>query len=164
MYPPRTKGFTLIELLVVISIIGVLSSVVLVSLSTARAKSLDARRLSDMSSVRTALELYFSSNSSYPSAAAWRSECATWGSYTSDQVIPGLTPTYISKMSSDPQINKAGSTCCYLYRSNGNDYKFMAYNCPTSPLCWANGVGTTGLSDPIYPHACSYYTPGGANL
>jgi prepilin-type N-terminal cleavage/methylation domain-containing protein len=165
MYPLRTKGFTLIELLVVISIIGVLSSTVLASLSTARAKALDTRRLSDLTSIRTALELYYTNNNSYPSSAAWRSECATWGSYTNDQVIPGLTPTNISKFPSDPQMNKAGSTCCYLYRSTGADYKVMAYNCPTSPMCQANTPpGTGGFRDPVYDKTCSIYTPGGSGL
>jgi prepilin-type N-terminal cleavage/methylation domain-containing protein len=62
----KSKGFTLIELLVVIAIIAILSSVVLASLSTARAKSRDARRMSDMNELHTALELYFDANSRYP--------------------------------------------------------------------------------------------------
>ena len=52
------KGFTLIELLVVISIIGLLSSIVLSSLNTARAKARDARRKSDIHSIVTSLYLY----------------------------------------------------------------------------------------------------------
>ena len=61
------KGFTLIELLVVIAIIGILSSVVLASLSTARQKSRDAKRISDLGQVQLALELYFDKVQSYPS-------------------------------------------------------------------------------------------------
>ena len=62
----RTRGFTLIELLVVIAIIGMLSSVVLASLNTARAKARDARRVSDLKQMQLALELYYDSNGSYP--------------------------------------------------------------------------------------------------
>ena len=61
------KGFTLIELLVVIAIIGILSSVVLASLSTARQKSRYAKRISDLGQVQLALELYFDRFQSYPS-------------------------------------------------------------------------------------------------
>lgn len=52
------KGFTLIELLVVISIIGILSTLAVVSLNTSRAKARDARRVSDLKAVSTALEVY----------------------------------------------------------------------------------------------------------
>jgi len=60
------EGFTLIELLVVIAIIGILSSVVLASLNTARQKSRDARRISDMGQMKLAFELYFDTNGQYP--------------------------------------------------------------------------------------------------
>ena len=51
-----TRGFTLIELLVVVAIIGILSSVVLVSLNTARGKGKDSHVLADVNGMRTGLE------------------------------------------------------------------------------------------------------------
>lgn len=59
-------GFTLIELLVVISIIGLLSTAALTSLNGARAKTRDAKRLSDMEQIQLALELYFADYGRYP--------------------------------------------------------------------------------------------------
>jgi prepilin-type N-terminal cleavage/methylation domain-containing protein len=78
------RGFTLIELLVVIAIIGILSSVVLASLNTARQKSRDARRIADVKQIQLALELYFDSKATYPSSTTQ------------------LTPTYISILPKDP--------------------------------------------------------------
>lgn len=64
------KGFTLIELLVVISIIGILSSTILVSMQGARAKARDARRLQDMRQIVTALQLYWDKYETYPPISA----------------------------------------------------------------------------------------------
>jgi len=75
----RQKGFTLIELLVVIAIIGILSSVVLASLNSARKKSRDARRVSDVKQMQLALELYFDSNGGYPSTTQGLAVLATGG-------------------------------------------------------------------------------------
>ncbi|MBP9701911.1 MAG: type II secretion system protein [Candidatus Pacebacteria bacterium] len=53
------KGFTLIELLVVIAIIGILSSVVLASLNTARTKGADAAIKQNLSGIRPQADIYY---------------------------------------------------------------------------------------------------------
>ena len=55
----KNQGFTLIELLVVIAIIGILSSVVLASLNTARGKGANAAVKSNLNNVRAQAELWY---------------------------------------------------------------------------------------------------------
>jgi general secretion pathway protein G len=69
------KGFTLIELLVVIAIIGLLSTLAVVALNNARVKSRDARRVSDIKQVQTALELYMNDVGEYPQTVPAAAEC-----------------------------------------------------------------------------------------
>jgi general secretion pathway protein G len=64
------KGFTLIELLVVIAIIGLLSTLAVVALGSARVKARDSKRVSDLKQVQTALELYYTDNNAYPAGNA----------------------------------------------------------------------------------------------
>ena len=67
-----SKGFTLIELLVVIAIIGILSSVVLASLTTARTRGQSASVQSQLSNMRAQAELFYSTtgNNSYGTGVA----------------------------------------------------------------------------------------------
>ncbi len=59
------RGFTLIELLVVIAIIGILASVVLVSVNSARGKAVDVKVISDVKQIKTTIESGYS-GASYP--------------------------------------------------------------------------------------------------
>ena len=126
------KGFTLIELLVAIAIIGLLSSVVLSSLATARQKARDAQRVSNLTEIRTALEMYYHDYGSYPNsgAATWgRTECSLYSDpLPAKDVIPGLVPAYISSFPSDPSMDKINNTSCYIYKSNGVDYILLDHN------------------------------------
>ena len=61
----KNKGFTLIELLVVIAIIGILASVVLASLSSARVKGADSAVKANLNSIRGEAEIYYLENGTY---------------------------------------------------------------------------------------------------
>lgn len=98
------RGFTLIELLVVIAIIGILSSVVLASLSSARARGRDAVRQSDVRQLQNALELYYNDANRYPAVS---------GAAQASELQSTLVPSYISVIPSDP----SGAPAQYQYYS-----------------------------------------------
>jgi len=66
----KQSGFTLIELLVVIAIIGILASIVLVSLGGARTRARDARITADLNQIRTIGEMILSSDANYTNVAS----------------------------------------------------------------------------------------------
>ncbi|MDD3614400.1 MAG: type II secretion system protein [Candidatus Pacebacteria bacterium] len=81
------KGFTLIELLVVIAILAVLMSVVVIAINPAEMlkKSRDTRRVSDLDSLRTALNLYLSEDRDF--------NCTTTYAYISVPLASATTCT-----------------------------------------------------------------------
>lgn len=74
----RLRAFTLIELLVVIAIIGILTSVVLVSVNTARDRASDAAVQSNLASARAEAEIYLASQT----PASYVGICASTGTTT----------------------------------------------------------------------------------
>ena len=112
MYTRNKKaksGFTLIELLVVIAIIGVLATIVLASLNTARVKSRDARRITDLKQIQIALEIYYDGKGveNYPLGFA------TCDATHSNGLEVLATNGYIAQIPRD----SANPNLCYRYRS-----------------------------------------------
>mgnify|MGYP000547078052 CR=1 FL=1 len=87
---PR-RGFTLIELLVVIAIIGILSSVVLASLSAARSRAADASVKANLATVRTQASLYYDLQGRYGSITGtyYVGDCMTSGTMFRETSITG---------------------------------------------------------------------------
>lgn len=112
------RGFTLIELLVVIAIIGILSSVVLASLNSARTKARDTRRVSDLKQIQVALELYYDANSKYPTNLT--------------ALVGGGNGASLSVLPTDPRGVGNGT-------NEGNGYKY-AINNATTPTIYHLGA------------------------
>ncbi len=138
------KAFTLIELLVVIAIIGVLSTLSVVALNSARSKARDSRRLSDIHNLSLALEMYYDDFGAYPEFPTANAGIIG-GLCLSDLGITstcGLN-TYIAKIPDDPKNNKH-----YLYSTvvNPQHYELIyeeetnADDCPSN---WVKVPGNT---------------------
>jgi prepilin-type N-terminal cleavage/methylation domain-containing protein len=72
----RNEGFTIVELLIVIVVIGILALLVITTYSGIQAKARNSKRTSDVKSLQTHVEAYFSQNGYYPSRADLNN--ATW--------------------------------------------------------------------------------------
>ena len=99
----KKSGFTLIELLVVVAIIGILATVVLSSLSSARERARDAKRLSDIKTIQNALEMYANDNNGrYPIARVGSHKGSSWSNFeTALGTTPPVDPLNISDSSGD---------------------------------------------------------------
>lgn len=106
----NNKGFTLIELLVVIAIIGILSSIVLASLNTARGKGADAAIKGNLEGIRVQAEMLYDTNGGYgvdatPTAFTAAACAATADTLFADTVIKGQITSAGNAVDSDGMAN-----------------------------------------------------------
>ncbi|MFH0851996.1 MAG: type II secretion system protein [bacterium] len=134
----KNNGFTLMELLVVVAIIGILASIVLVSLNSARAKARDAKRLQDIRQIQSALDLYYDKYGAYPVSgncaatlpnSGW---CNSVESLSSNSWIRNGSSNLSEFIGKDPIDPKQGSSANWA-PSGGGTYFY-----------YANGYGGAG--------------------
>lgn len=148
------QGFTLIELLIALALVTLILRFTILSYINTTRSAREARRKADLEQLRGALEQYKSVNGLYPlTGAQGGATPGTYGMCTCTDplncpsggpfdysgatgYIPNLAPNYIQRLPKDPRENNAASSkCtnhtsgvpCYLYKSNGYQYKLIAY-------------------------------------
>lgn len=119
------KGFTIVELLVVVAIIALLASMVIISVQHSKAKSRDAKRVTDINTLVTALAFYNNNFGSYPVEAG--------GYYIINREDPGavlydelVTSTGLLKALLTDPVN-TGDYQYYYESSDGTDYYLQYY-------------------------------------
>ena len=133
------SGFTLIELLVVVAIIGLLASLITLSLGTSRIRSRDARRQSDIQQFRSGLDLYLNEVGGYPDASEW---------VVGNLISCGSTTLFT--VPKDP-----APTQSYTYTGTGTSRSTS--QCGVAKTTWSSyKLGFTMESDSTYGPAGSY--------
>jgi prepilin-type N-terminal cleavage/methylation domain-containing protein len=159
----QRRAFTLVELLVVISIIGLLSSIAVINLSSARSKARDGKRIADIKQLTTAMQLYYDTNGTYPNtgntgtlplnctngANAWyclgvgsAGTCWNGASINGCTALDNALSPYMAKIPKDPDQANVGYTGdTYLY-----SFALGTWLTPPPILHWGMENGPTTAS------------------
>lgn len=143
----KLRGFTIVELLVVIAIIGILSSIVTVSLGSSKIKGRDAKRIADIKLIQLTLQTYYLDNNQYPTN------------------LLSLVPGYLPVLPRDPKASGTCSTTGYeasCYKYYGYRVGSGACNASNPAVLYQLGAvledtGNSGLLDDVdYTFAPTY--------
>lgn len=134
----KQKGFTIIELLVVIAIIGLITSIILISLRAFGSKGRDAKRVAELKQLQSILAVYFGNAESYPIIPApGTTECAA--TTTQPPTDPGpACPVYAWLEGPNPLFPEYMSKPFISVSPLANTYKYMSGS--VNPLAYRASV------------------------
>ncbi|MDD4901361.1 MAG: type II secretion system protein [Patescibacteria group bacterium] len=132
----KNLGFTLVELLVVIAITGFLVTTAVVTLSNARIKARDARRISDIRQLQKALEMYYDQNNAYPISTSCGAVLPTVNWCNSSQTLSnghwiknnGSGPADLNAFLSQDPLDPRPVSPIVFPPSNGGNYFYFDHN------------------------------------
>jgi prepilin-type N-terminal cleavage/methylation domain-containing protein len=126
----RNQGFTIVELLIVIVVIGILALLVITTYSGIQAKARNAKRQTDVQSLQTQLEAFFSQNGYYPSLTDMNSQ--TWLAANMKSLDQNALIDPSNSSQSKTLVNSLTPTKQYGYvvtDSSGNSCETTDTNC-----------------------------------
>lgn len=116
------RGFTVLEALIVLAVFGLLATLAVLSLNSARASLRDAQRISDVSVIRSALSQYWLEKAAYPTSAGV--DLGSPGTNTDRLTGSGFVsandpsePLYLNRVPTGPKVGEY-----YRYRAGANGY------------------------------------------
>lgn len=135
----KSKGFSLLELTIVIAIMTILTGIGAISYENYQQKARDTRRISDLSSIAAALEIFFEKNHFYPkqtgSNCQFQASGFTFFGWCSSSDlaqnpwIPNLTTDYIANLPRDPKPTN-GTDPSLVSPFNPGSFNYAYHSCP----------------------------------
>ena len=149
------RGFTLVEILIVIAIIGILASIALIGLGGSRVKARDAKRISEVRQIQTALELYLNRCGYYPGPANCAGVLWTAASAPTDWSATVTALEGDASITNIPAKDPSGQDYIYGVSVDGQSYIIGAKLEQGNAVIQGQDINTSGYSPSI---SCSTAT------
>ncbi|MEX0933789.1 MAG: hypothetical protein WD003_00820 [Candidatus Paceibacterota bacterium] len=126
----HNKGASLLEIFLIGALLSFLVALISFFPGGSQDPLRDEIRLSDIQTLTRALEVYHNENKNYPSTnGQWWGVCDAYGKHPRSGAngwVPNIAPRYLPELPIDPAPIKDYG--CYLYRSDGVDYKLLVHH------------------------------------